>query len=416
DAVLEQGIDSEVPFYVNNLQSYQFEYRRVGADGAQENNSFTRDVPKVEDVQFAVPFGLREMLDGKSGALFGWLRTTPDVAGRNAQRFFAQVTPYQVHVKLGHFSSLAWVTDMQTGDTVEGAKVQVYPQAFTALGLPGEMLAESVTDASGVAVLPGAETLDPALTVLEHYRDEEEHFFVRVVKGEAQALLPLTYAFNINAWRASGSYSVYPSAKERYGHMRSWGTTAQGIYRAGDTIQYKLYVRNQDDRGYTPAPSKGYRLKIIDPMGKAVHEEKEVVLSEFGGFSGEFTVPKTGAVGWYQFKLIADFARRSDTDYDEAQEHEVMGDDGRADEQAETPDKDVKTFVPMRVLVSDFTPSPFRVRNQLNGDRFRAGELVEVKTFAELHSGGAYTDASARVTAVLEPGAFLPKYPAAEGF
>ena len=424
DAVLEKNVDSEVPFYVNNLQDYSFNYGYVNATDAAQGLTFQKRVPYVEDKQFAVPLGVREMLNGKTGAVFGTLHTSPKVSDY-PPRLFAQVTPYQVHFKLGHFNSLVWVTDMATGQPVEGAHVALYKDAFTTMRVAKEVDAEAISDASGLAVLAGTDTLDPHLDYTDKYDDKDLRYFLRVQKGDDMALLPVSYAFKIDTFRSTGSEEVYmfPTNKDAFGHMQAWGTTAQGIYRAGDTIQYKIYVRDQNVHGYMPAPSEGYRLQIIDPMGKIVQRINNVTLSQFGGISGEFAVPKEAAVGWYQFRLFADFAQRSDGD-EYIQQPEDSGDsaDGRNNEQAsEHEAEDLnnatrKMFVPMRVLVSDFTPSPFKVSGQLNGDLFHRDEQVEVTTRAELHSGGAYTDATARITALLDSKPFTSKVPTLSGF
>ncbi|MEJ0009707.1 MAG: MG2 domain-containing protein [Alphaproteobacteria bacterium] len=411
DAVLEKNVDSEVPFYVNNLTRYHFDYRRLTAAGATDGQHFSKDLPAVKDIQYAVPFGVRDMLGGASGAVFGTLLTEPSLPHLSEPpTLFAQVTPYQAHLKLGHFSSIVWVTDMADGKPVAGARVSIYRDGFYTLQAPKRVDAAATTGADGIAVLPGTETLDPDLTLTRVYDKHDTRYFVRIQKGADLALLPVSGSFEIDSYRASGSESVYPSYKERYGHMRAWGTTAQGIYRAGDTIQYKIYVRNQNDDGFVPPPLKGYRLKVVDPMGKTVFEKKPVTLSAFGGTDGEFTVPKDGAVGWYKFELSADFAHRSEGD--DSADDEGNGDNAGGDDHS----SDKKLFVPMRVLVSDFTPSPFHVSNQLNGDLFRAGEKVQVDTHAELHSGGAYTDANARITALLDSAPFVSKNPLAQGF
>jgi len=407
DAVIEKGVDSEVPFYVNNLNNYRFDYRAITAKGNDKLQTLRKDIPSVQDVQFAVPFGVREMLDGHTGAVFGSLQTDP-IVNTYSPRLFAQVTPYQVHLKLGHFNSLVWVTDMATGQPVADANVSLYKDAFTTLHTATAFSAKATTDASGMALLPGTDTLDPDLSITNRYSDEDQRYFLRVEKDADMALLPLAQSFTIDTYRASGSESVYPYKQMRYGHMRAWGTTAQGIYRAGDTIQYKIYVRNQDNNGFIPPPTNSYRLKVIDPMGKDVLERKDIQLSAFGGVSGEFTVPKTGAVGWYQFKLIGDFAKKP--------ENTQATPPKQPDTETDSDSAEKKTWLPMRVLVSDFTPSPFRVSNQLNGDLFHADEQVNVATHAELHSGGAYTDAATRVTALLESALFTAKHPIAKNF
>src|SRR5690606_23666880 len=135
-------------------------------------------------------------------------------------------------------------------------------------------------------------------------------------------------------------------------------------------------------------------LEIVDPMDNVAATVKDLRLNAFGAYNGTFKVPETAPVGWYRFRLTADFAAARDED----------GYDGRMD------------WEPIRVLVSDFTPAPFRVGNSLNGDLFREGQEVVVQSDARMHAGGPYTDASARVTATLTPRAFAPAHPAAAGF
>ncbi|MFO1242481.1 MAG: MG2 domain-containing protein [Rickettsiales bacterium] len=395
EAILEKEIDSELPLYVTNLNTATLDFRSITADGLKENQSHTVTPAKVRDLQFAIPFGVRKALGGASGALFGYLDTEPDIIGKEdyERRLFAEVTPYQVHVKLGHFSTLVWVTDFATGQPVADAKLSVYQDTLTTMGLPKPVLASSVTDTEGLASLPGTNVLDPDLVLSRSWKDDEPKLFVRVDKGKDIAIIPLNNDFSIDTWRASNE-TMFDNVELKYGHLRTWGTTAQGIYRAGDTIQYKFYVRNQDDRTLIPAPKEGYTLTITDPTGKAVETLSTVKLDAFGGYSGEYKIPEHGAVGWYNFVLkpaYTDLSPKDDSDT-------------------------ARTWTPMRVLVSDFTPSAFKVTTDLNGDLFGPEQNVAVATAAVLHSGGAYTDASARITAILDSQPFYSKHPLAQAF
>ena len=411
EAVLESQVDSEVPFFVNNLKSYSFNYRKLTSKGLERDQHFSQQVPAVEDIQFAVPFGIRKMLGGASGVVYGTLDTSPRLRQSSKPSLFAQVTPYQVHLKLGHFTSLVWVTDMASGAPVADARVSFLTDSFLTFGSNPHPAVSAVTDKSGVAMLPGTETLDSDLTLTRAYGDEKQRYFVQVSKGDDLAVLPIASNFEIDSYRASGSESVYPSNQTRYGHIRTWGTTAQGIYRAGDTIQYKLFVRNQDNDHLVQPPALGYTLKIIDPMGKVVKKVDDLKLSAFGGFDGEFTVAKEAAVGWYEFKLIANTSGSHDEAEDEALE-EAESDSVRQNDNG----KDKRSWTAMRVLVSDFTPASFKVSNHPNAERFHAEQTVNITTNAELHSGGAYTDASTRVTAMLDSRTFTSKDPIARDF
>jgi len=423
-AVLEKNVDSEVPIYVNNLQSLEWRFNRLTLAGAVANQRVEKAVPKVEDIQFAVPVGVRQMLDGQSGALFASLNTTPEVPGENRNRherrtLFAQVTPYQVHLKLGHFNSAVWVTDFATGQPVANAEVEIYRDSVDRLQGFEQATATSRTDAMGVALLPGTEQIDPTLMVSRAWQIGDNRFFVRVHKGKDMALLPVWQQFAIDGFRATGT-SFFPINQRRFGHMLTWGTTAQGIYHPGDTVQYKFYVRNQNNQALVLPPLKGYWLEIVDPTGRVVQTIKDITLSEFGAASGEFPLPKNAAVGWYNFQLKANLTpgfnsnpnmgcqpqqRASDEDDDE---------DGNGKGECSTPSE--FAWTPMKVMVGDFTPVPFAVHNGLDGDLFHPGDQVAVETDAKLHSGGPYTQAQVRVTAIMAPKIFTSRNPAAAGF
>ncbi len=388
-AVVEAGIDSTVPLYVTNLDSATIHYRRLTPEGGTSGLTKTYQLPAVEDVQYAVPLGVRELLEGRNGAIYGQITSNPRVLD-NHYGLFAQVTPFQVHAKLGHFNTLVWVTDLATGRPVANAAVTVYPDSISALSAVRAELDAVRTDRRGVAILAGTSELDPDLDYLFPRRrcwgadrDTCTRLFVRVQHGDRMAVLPIEPRFEINTGRVS-NHTVYSRSLQRFGHLHSWGTTAQGVYRAGDTIDYKIYVRDQSNNEYVPPPAGPYSLDIIDSTGKAVHSQGDIELSDFGAFDGRFKIPDNAVVGWYSFRLHADFL-------DSARE-------------------------PMRVLVTDFTPSSFRVTTSLNGDTFVAGAAVEADTRAALFSGGPYTDAETRVTAVIDSRAFRSTHPVAASF
>ncbi len=385
-SVLEKSVDSELPLYVTNLRKLKINYKKLTRDSALSNQFAGRELPKVEDISFAVPLNVRDMLPGQSGAVYGRIDSEPQI-GKSAyeRHFFAQVSPYQVHVKLGHFNTLVWVTDFAGGQPVADAQVSIYRDAVANLSQPDKLLATANTDADGIAILAGSSDLDPELKTFSWscFKDDCPRLMVRVDKQQDMALLPLSRHFEVNTYRASG-YSVFSRQQTKYGHIHSWGMTAQGVYRAGDTLQYKFYVRNQDNRRFVVAPKGDYQLEIIDPAGKAIHTLPNIELSEFGAYSGEFKIPESALVGWYRFRLKSNFSKHQ--------------------------------WQPMRVLVSDFTPSPFKVSTRLNGERFKPGDELQILTAAKLHSGGAYSDAPVRVTVKLQSRYFSSTDPLAKGF
>ena len=389
-AVLEQGVDSDMPIYMTNLDNINVSYRSLTPEGLSVGQTAKRDgTGDVKDIQFVNPLGIKDMLDGQSGAVSGTVNSVPYVDKTDrARRFFAIVSPYQLQVKMGHYNSLVWVVDLATGKPVADAKVQIYVDRVGRLSSKTTPLDEGVTDSSGLLRMKGTKELDPELKLFEwcygSKRDDCDRLFVRVDKGDNLSIIPLDNRFEINSYRVSNN-AVWSSQQKEYGHIDSWGTTAQGVYRTGGKIEYKLYVRDQNNETYVPAPNGPYHLKLIDPTGKTVDEVKDITLSDFGGFDGEYQIPDTAPVGWYSFQLTADFAKNM-------------------------------TWEPMRVLVSDFTPSPFKVTHQLSGDLFHPNDIMTVNSQAQLHSGGPYTDADIRVTATFFPSYYSSDHPQAKGF
>ncbi|ACN14829.1 conserved hypothetical protein [Desulforapulum autotrophicum HRM2] len=374
-AVLENGIDNDLPLVVTNLDLVNVHYRRMTVDKTEENLEHQTPVQAVQDLAVKIPLGVNTMLHHRSGAVSGTIATRPGVKKSNWQKtFFVQKTPFEVHVKSGHFNTLVWVVDLKTGDPVAGAAVFVYKDAVTRLKGDGPVLAQGVTDKDGILILPGTSTLDPGLKLFDwSWENSDERLFVKVVKDDLMALVPLSPRFETDTYRASGAL-FSSNLSRRYSHVHTWGTTAQGIYRAGETIDFKIYVRDQNNGTFIQAPKGSYTLKIINPTGKVVHEQNNITLSKFGAFDGRFTSSKTGSVGHYSFELSADFTEIS--------------------------------WTPLKVLVSDFVPAAFKVTTQLNQSVLRPGQKVEVTTTAKLHAGGPYTSASTQVILRLEPRGF----------
>ncbi|MEK7802724.1 MAG: MG2 domain-containing protein, partial [Pseudomonadota bacterium] len=258
----------------------------------------------------------------------------------------------------------------------------------------------------GIANLPGSDVLDPENILRHVWRDDAQRLFVRVEKDADIALLPIANSYLIDTSRVT-DYKVDSTLEKIHGHMKSWGMTAQGIYHAGDNLQYKIYVRDQGNNGFIQPPEGEYKLAIVDPMGHQVKTIDDVRLDAFGAYAGEYTVPKSSPVGWYDFKL---------TYFKQGDKNTAIATPKQNDKGEESSEDKGIELHPMRVLVSDFTPAPFHVRNEIKGTHFQAGDTVDVSTLAQLHSGGAYGDAAVRVTATLNAAPFISKDIVAEGF
>ena len=381
-SVLEKNMQTELPIVITNLDALTLEnYTLTTATERKNVESFNSPIANVQDIAYRVPLGVREALNNQSGIVVGAIASDPPPTNYRPDnyRVISQVTPFHVHFKFGHFNSYAWVTDLSTGKPVADALVKLEVDNYSSIEPFGEQVGAVKTDADGVAILPGSQQIDPYLKHTNYYSTKHDRVMLKVVKDDDFAVLPLD-----NYYRSWPQLSHRLADKGSYRH--AWGTTAQGVYKAGDTIQYKLWVRDQNNQHWVAAENEGYTLEITDPKGQRVEKIENLSLSKFGGFNGELTTSESASVGWYSFTLSYNNGGRT------------------------------KSLNPLRVLVSDFTPSPFRVSNDLNGDQFQAGDTISIDTLAKLHAGGPYADAEARVSAELKARVFSSKHPEAKGF
>lgn len=370
-SVLEQNETTDLTGYAANLDSVKIDYAGFTAKDDVRGIYNVRGIhPEIKNIAYPFDYGVRDMLAGRSGFLFGRFSTVPPV--NSEEYFFVSVAPWQVVAKIGWFDSLVWVVDMQTGKPVKRASVEIRKQRLTAPFLEAESLASARTDGTGRAVLPGYGRFDPEAALLNAWDIKKDSLMLSVAKGKETAVLPLKSAFSLSAGSLSGwsvSSVYYP---EPYSYLRSFGITPQGVYRQGDEVQYKIYVREEKGSVLGKAPADGYTLTVTDPAGQTVFEQKDLKLSDFGAADGAFRLSGQAVLGWYDVTLK----------YGE------------------------RAMAPMRFMVTDFTPSPFKSVTELNGKTFLAGDEIKITADATLFSGGAYAGAPARQTGVLSLAAF----------
>ncbi len=387
-SILEKGLDTDLPVFATNIDGIDLRYQAFTTTRKSPEELTEIAGPGVRDVTTPIPLGIRKLIPAKSGALTGTVSPRPPIHRKGQEQesnfIFAEITPFHVHVKMGYSNTLVWVTDLKTGLAVSGVSVEIRKDSYRALGTDVESLSRAVTDSNGLAELPGTSQIDPKLKFAEGYtHDSAQRLLVLCQKGDDLALLPLMYHFRVDSEGAN--YEYIPSwMRLKHGHIRAWGATAQSVYKLGDTVQYKIYVRDQQDRKFIRPPEAFYSLKVIDPASRVIFQRDNIKLSKFGATDGEFLIPKNSAVGYYRFRLEPSFAKLD--------------------------------LEPIQFLVSDFTPSPFHVTTDLNGKNFSAGESVTVSTQAKLHAGGPYGGAPLNVTASVEVEPFHPESPLARGF
>src|SRR5208337_1720881 len=162
-SVLEKGLDTDLPVFASNIDGIDLRYQTFTAAGKSPAKMAALPGPRVRDVTTAIPMGVRKLLGAESGVLTGTVSARPPIHRKKQEQkqeqepeanwFFAQVTPFHVHVKMGHFNTLVWITDLQSGEPVPGVSVEIRKDSYKDFETQTEPLSTAVTDSNGIAEL-----------------------------------------------------------------------------------------------------------------------------------------------------------------------------------------------------------------------------------------------------------------------
>lgn len=213
-------------------------------------------------------------------------------------RVLANVTDFGALLKVGPSSGLLWLTRLSDAQPVAGAAVTVYtPQ--------GRRVHRGATDAQGLLQLPGSDVLlrkrrpgdrDDAAgwEEMDSYRSQR---LIVVAEHEGDlAVVDGNWANGIQTW----NFGVPQDFSSRGATaLRGMLLSDRGIYRPGETVHFKGFVRALRE-GMPPSLPDAKRVELIleGPRGAEL-SRRQVPLSRFGGFSLSHSLSEAAAVGDY---------------------------------------------------------------------------------------------------------------------
>lgn len=388
-SVLEKDYAGKIYINVGGIDELKLSYKRFMANEVYENDlSVSNKIPaESKQKRFDVSFDIADLLNGNSGMIYGNLSSSPSTqVYKNGLPLFVEVTPYEVFAKIGQLNTIVWVLGLKDGLPVQGATVSLYQSNLSKDYSLGKALSKSVTDQDGITVLPGVSNFE-LVDSANYYQDiDSKLFFVKVESNNNVAILPLYYEFLTDTYTLLNSASYFDMYKS---HIKGWGSTTQGIYKIGDIVKYKVYLREEMIHGLSSIKD-GYTYSVVvsDSAGNPIHKVDNISLSDFGSYAGEFVIPSHAIVGNALIKILATKANQS---------------------------KDIE-IQPMTFLITDFHPSSFKITSSLNKESFVGSEKIQVKSFAEFYSGGAYPSANVRFTSFIRKRNFSELSPELSGF
>ena len=259
-----------------------------------------------------------------------------------------------------------WVSSLETGDAVAGATVELLERpssgrerdAYLATAYrAGNVLGTARTDDDGFAEIfpsPNAPTdVYPSI--------------VRVTKGDTVVVLPIeAYRFAHNGFespvfRRSMRFPNVGFVGE--GAVVTWGVTDKPLYRSGETVRVKGYVRVRDDnRLIIPAQKDDWELNCA-AYPNDLCAGRTVNLDAYGAFETTVELPESVLDGEYGISVQSGFGG----------------------------------LAALSFRVASYEPKPHRVEVRIPADRVVGDEPIPVNATTEYFAGGAVKNADAQV-------------------
>lgn len=199
-------------------------------------------------------------------------------AGYSPQTHFLMVSTANLVVKSSINSVLVWATDVRSGEPIANAPITVYDANRGVVG-------SGVTNADGLLRLdvPRVDDLYVARTAV-------------LQTGTQFGIGSSNWSDGIEPYQFGQNFDYYPR------QYRTYLYSDRPIYRPGQPMYFKGIVRLRDDVTYTPPDLATVPVKIYNEMGEIVYE-KDLPLTPFGTFSGQFDISPDAGLGYYSLNV-----------------------------------------------------------------------------------------------------------------
>jgi uncharacterized protein YfaS (alpha-2-macroglobulin family) len=221
----------------------------------------------------------------------------------------ALVTNLGVHFKWGAENALVWVTALDSGRPVGGARVTIQDCA-------GAVRWRGATDAQGIARVTGLPTRATAVRCEDikggsdweqarALRDTNDGFLIIAQTPDDLGLVHTTWDDGIQPWR----YNL-PGADER-GVLSVHTILDRPLFRAGETVHMKHVIRRPSLAGFEMVPEAARpRRAVLQHVGGDAKYELPLTWSAAGTAETTWAIPSGARLGSYSITLMGPALQR----------------------------------------------------------------------------------------------------------
>lgn len=254
-------------------------------------------------------------------------------------------------------SSLAWITDLATGQPVEGA-----PVSFTK---DGAELAQATSDVDGMALAElGLTPDDQYIPVFAATGQPGEEGFAVVSSDWDTGIEPWSFDLPSGGTADRAAINLY---------------TERPLYQPGQTVYWKGIIRLlRNDTWTLPQEGEEFDIRISDTMGNVILD-RVYRANEYGTINGEFTLAADAPSGYYSIN----------TEY--RQDAVTLG------------------YGNANFVVAAYSKPEFQIDVKTDKPEYIQGNTIKVNVQASYFSGGPLVDAPVEWRIVANPFTFTWK-------
>jgi uncharacterized protein YfaS (alpha-2-macroglobulin family) len=279
--------------------------------------------------------------------------SSPDLAyGTAKPGYLLSISETSVVIKRTLTSALVWATDLQSGQPVSGADVQLLTET-------GRTLSEGRTDGEGA--------FEASFAKEEMWNST----FAMVSHGDDLALASSMWNQGISPWDFGIDARWYSEPAEALFY------TDRPLYRPGQTVYFKGVIRLDDDAHYTlPPVGENAEVVVQDSQGREVYSE-ELALSDMGTVYGEMALAEEATLGYYTIQA-------------------TYRAPGAAD----------PTYFASQFRVAEYRAPEYQVDVETDRDQYVNGDTINVSAHATYYFGGPVAQAQVRWAVLSEDYSF----------
>jgi uncharacterized protein YfaS (alpha-2-macroglobulin family) len=190
--------------------------------------------------------------------------------------------PFNVLVSAGDQQMLVWASTWGESRNLANAKVELLSVDTTG---DLKVLATAVTGGDGVALL------DVARDDTSDFTGPEVRRVVRVTQGDLRTVVPvLGWNFQVNSLQ---HYDAHHQDSGRFTNdtTRSFGVTDRPLYRPGESVNYRVWLRQRNGNRLVRADKDKVTLTLRSGHGWKTLQSWTATLDELGSASGQLHLP-----------------------------------------------------------------------------------------------------------------------------